>query len=319
MRPKQYAMLLLLAAVWGASFLLIRLSVQSAESPNNFPPVTLASVRLTIAGAMLYAMLRFQGGVFPWRSWRPLLVLGLVNTAIPYALFSWGEQYIESNLAAIYNATTPLFTIILALFFVREERLSGVRSIGVVIGFLGVLYLFSDSLSNIGQSTSLLHVYGELACVVGGFCYAVGNLWARRRLMNLAAMQLASAQLLFGALWTVPVSIVVEQPWRTLAPSGTAIASLAALTLIGTAFAYIFYFNLLTQVGATRTAQVTYLLPIFGLFWGWVVGETITPRAIGALLIVLVGVLIVNGVGAKYWLRLLGRDATPSAAVRPKS
>lgn len=318
MRPKQFAMLLSLAGIWGASFLLIRLAVQTADAPGNFAPATLASVRLLVAGLILYAVLRLRGGSFPWASWRPLLLLGIVNTAVPYVLFSWGEQYIESNLAGIYNATTPLFTIILALLFVREERLSGLRSVGVVIGFLGIIYLFSDSLGNVGRGTSLLHLYGELACVGGGFCYAIGNLFVRRRLKHLSSMELASAQLLSGALWTVPVALVLDQPWRTLAPSTTAIVALSVLTLVGTALAYIFFFNLLSQVGATYTAQVTYLMPIFGLFWGWLFGESITPRAIGALAIVLTGVLVVNGIGGKLWTRLRGQSR-PRPAIEPKS
>jgi drug/metabolite transporter (DMT)-like permease len=310
-------MLLGLAGIWGGSFLLIRLAVQSAEAPTNFAPATLASIRLVVAGLILFATLKLRGGAFPWASWRPLLLLGVVNTAVPYVLFSWGEQYIESNLAGIYNATTPLFSIILALLFVREERLSGLRSLGVVIGFLGVVYLFSDSLRNVGQGTSVLHLYGELACVAGGFCYAIGNLLVRRRLKHLASLELASAQLLFGAIWTVPVALVVDQPWRTLAPTPTAIAALATLTLVGTSFAYIIFFNLLAQVGATRTSQVTYLMPVIGMFWGWLVGESITPRAIGALAIVLVGVLIVNGVGGKLWT-LLRRERPAEAVVRPE-
>ena len=317
MRPKQFMILLALAAVWGASFLFIKLAVQSSSAPGNFPPMTLVGIRIGVAALLLWGLLLLRGGSFPWAAWFPLAVLGLINAALPYFLFSWGEQHIDSNLAAIYNATTPLFTVILALLIVREERLSGLRSIGVVIGFLGILYLFADSLSSIGRGTSTLHVAGELACVVAGFCYGLGNMWARRRLNGLQPLQLATGQLLFGLLWTLPVILVVEQPWRTLAPSGSAVAGLAMLTLLGTAIAQVLYFNLLTQVGATRTAQVTYLLPIFGLFWGWVAGETITPRVIGALVIVLFGVLIVNG-GADRLLtrKTQHREATPVAPRR---
>ncbi len=316
MRPKQLATLLALAAVWGASFLFIKLAVQSAAAPGNFPPMTLVGIRVGVGMLLLWGLLRLRGGQFPWSAWFPLGVLGLINAALPYFLFSWGEQHIESNLAAIYNATTPLFTVILALLLVREERLSGLRSVGVVVGFLGVLYLFADSLSQIGRGTSTLHVYGELACVLAGFCYGLGNMWARRRLKGLQPLQLATGQLLFGMLWTLPVILVIEQPWRTLAPSVSAIAGLSMLTLLGTAIAQVLYFNLLTQVGATRTAQVTYLLPIFGLFWGWLAGETITPRVIGALAIVLFGVLIVNG-GADRLLGRKTRHAEP-APVSPR-
>lgn len=314
MQTKQFMTLMSLAGVWGASFLFIKLAVASPEAPGNFQPMTLVGIRIGVAALILWALLRLKGGAFPWRASFSLAVLGLVNAAVPYFLFSWGEQHIASNLAAIYNATTPLFTVILALLIVREERLSTLRSLGVVVGFVGILYLFGDSLGSIGRGGSTLHVLGELACVGAGFCYGLGNMWARRRLRGLQPLELATGQLLFGALWTLPVIAFVEQPWRTLAPSASAVAALTTLTLLGTAVAQILFFRLLTDVGATRTAQVTYLLPIFGLFWGWLAGETITPRVVGALVIVLAGVLIVNG-GLDRLLRRKAPVAAP--ATRP--
>jgi len=294
MKPRQLAVLLLLAAIWGASFLFMRLAVRTEAAPGNFPPITLAGIRIAGGAMVLYAVLRLRGGVFPWHRWQDLAVIGLSNAALPYFLFAWGAQYIPSNLSAIYNATTPLFTVLLATFLVREERLSPLRSLGVLVGFLGVVYLFADGLGSIGADGDRLQVLGELACVAASFCYGVSNMWARRRLMDLELMQLAAAQLVFGALWLLPPILVVEQPWLTLDPTSSAVVALAVLTLLGTAFAQILYFYLLAQVGATRTAQVTYVLPLFGLFWGWLIGETITQRAVGALVVVLLGLLIVN-------------------------
>jgi drug/metabolite transporter (DMT)-like permease len=310
MKPKQWAVLLSLAAIWGASFLFIKVAVQSAAAPGNFPPMTLVGVRIGAATLILYAILKLHGGAFPWRHSGATAVLGLINAAVPYFLFSWGEQFIDSNLAAIYNATTPLFTVVLAWLLVREERLSAGRSFGVLVGFVGIVYLFSDSLGSIGSGANRLHVLGELACVGAAFCYGLGNMWTRRRLRGLQPLELATAQLFWGALWTLPVILVVEQPWRTLAPTPQAIAALGALTLLGTAIAQILFFMLLTDVGATRAAQVTYLLPIFGLFWGRFIGEPVTVRIVGALVIVLLGLVIVNG-GAE---RLLRKGATKERA-----
>ena len=295
MKLRHVFALLGLAAIWGASFLFIKVAVQQPDAPGNFPPMTLVGVRIGLAALVLYAILKLRGGALPWRSSPALAVLGLINAAIPYFLFSWGEQYIDSNLAAIYNATTPLFTVLLAFFIVKEERIGGWRSMGVIVGFLGIVYLFGDSLGNIGRGANRLHVLGELACVGAAFCYGLSNMWARRRLRGLQPLQLATGQMVWGALWTLPVILVIEQPWRTLDPTPQAIAALGALSLFGTAIAMILYFYLLTQVGATRTAQVTYLLPIFGLFWGRFIGEPITPRIVVALVIVLLGLVIVNG------------------------
>lgn len=259
---------------------------------------------------MLYAILKLRGGAFPWRRSRSIAMLGLINAAVPYFLFSWGEQFIDSNLAAIYNATTPLFTVVLAWLLVKEERLSAGRSLGVLVGFCGIVYLFSGSLGSIGSGANSLHVVGELACVGAAFCYGLGNMWVRRRLRGLHVLELATAQMFWGALWTLPVILVVEQPWRTLAPTTEAIAALGALSLLGTAIAQILFFMLLTDIGATRTAQVTYLLPLFGLFWGQFIGEPVTPRIVGALAVVLLGLVIVNG-GVE---RLLGTWARASKA-----
>lgn len=294
MKPKHLAVLILLAAIWGASFLFIRLAVRTQAAPGNFPPITLAGIRIAVGALVLYAVLKLRGGAFPWHRWRDLAVIGLSNAALPYFLFAWGAQYIPSNLSAIYNATTPLFTVLLATLFVREERLSPLRSVGVMVGFLGIVYLFADGLGTVGAGGDRLELWGELACVAASFCYGISNMWARRRLMDLELMQLAAAQLVFGMFWLLPPIVVLEQPWLTLQPTPSAMWSLAVLSLLGTAFAQILYFYLLTQVGATRTAQVTYILPLFGLFWGWLIGETITQRAVGALLIVLVGLVIVN-------------------------
>lgn len=287
-------MLVLLALIWGASFVFIKLAVESPEAPYNFPPVTLVGIRLGLAALLLYGVLKQQGKSFAWSQWPSIALLGLLNSALPYFLYSWSVQLIDSNLAAIYNATTPLFTVILAWLFVREERLSGLRSFGVVLGFMGIVYLFSENLGG-GQSVGKRDMVAEIACVGAAFCYGLCNLWVRRRLKNLDALQLSTGQMLFGSLWTVPAIVVWEQPWRTLAPSASAVGALVTLSVVGTGIAMLLYFQLLTQVGATRTSQVTYLMPLSGLLWSRVLGEQITPRIIGAMVIVLIGVLIVNG------------------------
>ena len=293
MKPRQLAALLLLGAIWGASFLFMKLAVRSDAAPYNFPPATLADIRMGLAAVVLYALMKFRGRHFPWHRWRGLAVLGLINAALPYFFFSWGEQHINSNLAAIYNATTPLWSVLLAWWFVREERLSGLRSAGVVLGFAGVLYLFSGSLVG-PQGGDPLSIWGQLVCIAAGMSYACANMWTRRRLRGIEPMALSTGQLIFGACWALPVSLFVDHPW-SIAPSTTAIAALATLSLLGTGVAMLIFFWLLGQVGSTRTAQVTFLLPLFGLFWGTLIGETITPRIVGSLALILAGVVVVNG------------------------
>ena len=308
MKPKQLGALLLLGAIWGASFLFIKVAVVRPDAPGNFPPVTLAGIRMGLAAVVLYAIMRLRHIPFPWHRWRALGVLGLLNAALPYMFFPWGEQHIDSNLAAIYNATTPLWSVILAAIFVPEERLSGPRNIGVVLGFLGVLYLFSASLTG-GGSAGSLAFWGQMACIGAGMSYAFANMWTRRRLRGVEPMVLAAGQLIFGTFWVLPIITLVERPWG-IAPTGIAIAALATLSLLGTAIAMLIFFWLLSQVGSTRTVQVTYLLPIFGLFWGRLIGEPITARLLGSLVIILLGVVIVNG-GLEWALRRGAREPAP--------
>ena len=130
--------------------------------------------------------------------------------------------------------------------------------------------------------------------MAAGLCYACGNMWTRRRLRGIEPLALSTGQLIFGALLALPVAAVVEQPW-SIAPSAGAIAALVTLSLLGTGIAMLIFFWLLGEVGSTRTAQVTFLLPIFGLFWGTFIGEPITPRIVGSMLLILAGVIIVNG------------------------
>ena len=317
MKPKYLAVLLLLASIWGASYLFMRLAVRTEAAPGNFPPITLAGIRIAVAALILCAVLKLRGAVFPWHRWPDIAVIGLINAALPYFLFAWGAQYIPSNLSAIYTAATPLFTVLLATLFVREERLSPLRSLGIIVGFLGVVYLFADGIGSIGAAGDRFKFWGEVACLTAAFCYGVSNLWARRRMMDLQPMQLSAAQLVFGAFWLLPPIVLLEQPWLTLDPTPAAIWSLAVLTLLGTAFAQILYFYLLTRVGAARTAQVAYILPLFGLFWGWMIGETITQRAVGALLIVLVGLVIVNAGARTKGLTQRRKDAKNVKSTMP--
>jgi drug/metabolite transporter (DMT)-like permease len=310
MKPKQLGALVLLGAIWGASFLFMKIAVRSPSAPGNFPPATLAGIRMGLAGVVLYTLMRVRSERFPWERWRGLAVLGLINAAMPYFFFSWGEQHINSNLAAIYNATTPLWSVILAWFFVPEERLSGVRSFGVMLGFAGVLYLFSGSLWG-PRGDDPLSIWGELVCIAAGMSYAVGNMWTRRRLRGIEPMALSTGQLVFGALWMLPAVVFVDRPWD-IAPTAGAVAALMTLSLLGTGVAMLIFFWLLSHVGSTRTAQVTFLLPIFGLFWGSLIGEPVTARIVGSLALILLGVVVVNG-GLEWLL-----DRRPKTAVEPQ-
>jgi drug/metabolite transporter (DMT)-like permease len=290
MTLRQMATLWLLALVWGASFLFIKLGVAT------IPPLTFVFFRLSIAAVILYAILRWQGLKLPRERglWLSMGFVGFINAALPYTMFAWGEHQMGANasgLASIYNATTPLWTVVFAQFFVRDERLTPLRTIGIFIGFSGVVYLFANAIGNIGSTDT----WGQIVCLIAASCYGVGTLFVRRKFGTVPALISAFGQMVTGAAWLLPVALVVDSGhWQV--PSLTSIGALLALAIIGTAIAQIIYFGLVKEVGATRTSQVTYLLPIFAIFWGWLVlAEPLRADMLIGLGIILLGVIVVNG------------------------
>ena len=290
MTRRQMTILWTLALVWGASFLFIKVGVAT------IPPLTFVFFRLTIAALLLFAVMRFQRLKLPRERnlWIGLGFVGFINAALPYTMFAWGEHQMGANasgLASIYNATTPLWTVVLAQVFVRDERLTPIRTLGVVIGFAGVVFLFASSIGNIGKTDTL----GQLVCLIAASCYGVGTLYVRRKFGSVPALISAFGQMFTGAIWLLPVAVIVDHnQWKT--PSLASVGALLGLAILGTGVAQILYFALVKQVGATRTSQVTYLLPVFAIFWGWLLlKEPLRADMLIGLGVILLGVVVVNG------------------------
>ncbi len=290
MNRRQLALLFTLSLTWGASFLFIKTGVKT------IPPLTFVTFRVGIAALILFGVLRWRGVKLPRdrRTWAALAFVGFINAALPYTLFAWGEQQMGANasgLASIYNATTPLWTVVLALLFVRVERLTPIRSLGVLIGFSGVVFLFRSSIQELGS----LDTWGQIACLIAGCCYGIGTLYVRRKLGALPALVSAFGQMFTAALWLAPLALGFESAqWQV--PALESVLALLALAILGTGIAQILYFTLVKQVGATRTAQVTYILPVFAILLGWLVlGEPLRADMFIGLAIILVGVIVVNG------------------------
>ena len=287
---RQASVLGFLAFAWGASFLFIKVGVET------IPPFTFVFFRLAIAAIFIFAVMRYQKVRLPRdrKTWLGLGFVGFINAALPYVMFAYGEHQMGANasgLASIYNATTPLWTVVFATLFVRSERLTGIRTLGVILGFAGVVYLFYSSVGKISTTDT----WGQAMCLIAASCYGVGTLFVRRKLGQIPALVSAFGQMFMGSLWLLPIAAIVDHSaWRV--PSLASIGALIALALLGTGIAQILYFWLVKQVGATRTAQVTYLLPFFALFYGWLfLSEHPTSRMLVGLVIVLFGVIIVNG------------------------
>lgn len=280
---------MLLAALWGPSFLFIKIAVA------DIPPLTIAFGRSIVGAIFLLLVLLLQRKSLPEerRLWRSLALMALIHNALPNVLFAWGEQYIDSALASILNGTTPLFTIILAHYFVQGDRLTPAKVGGVLLGFGGLVLLIVPSLSSGVQGTAL----GLLAVTVASASYGVANVYARNHLRGLPSLVAPATQLTLAALYTLPLALVIDRPGQLPPPSPASLAALLALGLFGTGLAFLVYYRLLETAEPTYLSMVTYVIPIFGVILGVVVlDEQLTVYALAGFALILTGVMIVNGV-----------------------
>jgi drug/metabolite transporter (DMT)-like permease/protein-S-isoprenylcysteine O-methyltransferase Ste14 len=278
---RHLGLLILLGLIWGASFMFIKVALPTV------PPFTIVFVRTALAGLVLYAVVRYRGLRMPppGAIWGSFLVMGLLNGAIPYSLINWGEIHIEAGLGAILNSLMPLFTVIFAHFATRDERFSRRKLVGISLGLGGVVLLMGPSvLKGFGS-----HVLGQLAVAGAAASYAVAAIYGKR-LGKDAPFILATGQMAGGAVLVAPLMIVVDKPW-TLHPDLSAIFCLVLLAVTNTALAYVLYYRILAAVGATRLSLVTYIIPLSGVFWGWLVlGERLHWTAFAALGLILASV-----------------------------
>ncbi|HEY2571472.1 MAG TPA: DMT family transporter, partial [Solirubrobacteraceae bacterium] len=262
MRLRENAVLLLLAAIWGASFLVIKIGLRDVS------PATLVLGRLIFAVLTLLVIAAIRPALIRgwWRFALLGMLVGFVNNFLPFMLITWGETRIASGVASIFNATTPLFTVLLAHVWIGSARepLTPRRGIGVLCGFLGVGVIIGPGLLSLVDG-SMNVIFGELAVLIAALSYGIGALLSRNfggasPLTPPLTMQVSAL------LFTVPVALLWEPP--TQLPSLRAIGAMAELGILATAVAYLLYFWLIRHVGATRTTLVTYLLPCTALIWG---------------------------------------------------
>ncbi len=298
MSYRYFGLLMLLGAIWGASYLFIKIGV------TEIGPLTVAMLRTGVGSLALLAMIVLKRERLPTDqgSWGHLAVMGMFNACIPFAIISWGTRLIPSGLSAILGATMPLFTFILAVMW-AGEHLSLSRVLGVLVGLAGIIVLTWPQLRG-GIQAGL---WGQLAVVAGSFSYAVAIVYARRRLTRHSPIVASFGQVGTGFLFLAPLALGLEQPWR-LSPSPRAIGALLALGVMGTGVAYVIYHRLIQGVGATVTSLVTNITPVFGVFWGWaILGERLAWNAFVALLMILLGLALVNNLRLGF-RRRMGRD-----------
>jgi drug/metabolite transporter (DMT)-like permease len=290
-RHRNLAMLIGLALIWGASFLFIKVAVR------ELTPATLIVGRLGLAALTLGALVPFVVGRGETarqlkENWLWLVVVALVNTAIPFWLLSWGETRIDSGLASIIQASVPIFNALIAFVAFREVRVTGMRLVGVGVGFLGVALLVGAQPEG--------KVLGALAVVGMAFCYGLGGLLTGRYLKPAQPVVVSFASTAIATLVWLPVG-VAQAPAQM--PGWKTIGSVLALGIPGTALAYLLFFGLITGAGAAYVSLVTYLIPPIALAYGAIfLGERFGAAAFGGLALILVGVAL--GTGAVRFARL---------------
>jgi drug/metabolite transporter (DMT)-like permease len=288
MKLKNFLLLLLLASMWGPSFLFIKVAVE------DIPPLTMVLGRVATGALVLLFLLRLQGSRLPkWGPiWKHLAVVALIHNAIPFVLFSWGEQYIDSALAAILNGTVPFFTIILAHFFAQNDRITPVKMVGILVGFGGMVLLALPSIGDGLQATT----WGILAITAASFLYGVAIVYTRNHLRGLQPLAAPTGQMILASLYMLPLSLLIDRPYLLPMPSLASLASMLALGVIGTAAAFTIYYKLLERANASYVSMTTYLIPVFGVSLGAIVlNEAITWERVAGCALILLGVMIVNG------------------------
>lgn len=284
---RAWAELLLLALVWGASFLAIRVAL------DEVPVLWVVAHRVGWAAAILWAVVLVRRESLPRdaRLWGACLVMGLLNNVIPFTLMAWGQLHIETGLTSILNASTAIFGVVVATLAFPDERLTARRAVGVLMGFLGVAT--AVGLGALG--TLDLRSLGQLAVLGGAFSYALAGSWARKTLSGLSPLVAAAGMLTGAALVMVPAAWTLDGP-PDLSLTPRTLVAIAYYAVVSTAFAYLLYYRILAMAGSGNLLLCTLLIPPVAILLGaFVLGETLAPRAFAGFAVLAVGLLILDG------------------------
>jgi len=289
MDTQTWAMVLGLSVLWGGSFFFVEIAVE------DLPPFTIVLARVFLAVSALFMGLKILGLRLPrtWAAWKVFLLLGLLNNAIPFSLFVWAQTHITGGLAAILNATTPLFTVVLAHFLIQGERLHTLKLLGIIIGVFGVSVMIGlDALGSLDNN-----VLAQLACLAAALSYALsGILGKKAQKLGQPPLVIATGQLSCGCLWIAPLVFLVDKPWTLQAPSSSTVAALFGLALLSTSAAYFIYFKVLTKTSATNLLLVTFLIPISAILLGaLILGERLEPNQWVGMIVIGLSLAIIDG------------------------
>ncbi|WP_179213336.1 DMT family transporter [Ekhidna lutea] len=281
MKIKNIHLLLLLASFWGPSFLFIKIAVEEV------PPVMLAALRIGTGALILNLLLLLQKNRLPLNIdfWKKTFIAGFFAQAFPFIMINWGEQYVDSSLASILNGLVPIFTIVLAHFMIADEKLSGQKLKGVILGFLGLIVLVLPNIIE-GVEGSF---WGIIAITSAALSYGIGLAYIRKHLVNIPSFQAPAAQLLSVSIYLIPLAFFMYPSFDFAVLQTQTISSIMILGVFGTAIAFVVYFKLIERSSAGYASLVTYLMPIYGVVLGvTILDEVLTVwTLLGAMLILL--------------------------------
>lgn len=282
--------LLSLALLWGGSFFFAKVAT------DELHPLTVVFGRVALATLALNLALTLDGRPLFGRAtpWGAYVTMGLLNNVVPFSLIFWGQTHIAVGLASILNATTPLFTLIVAHFLTADERLTSAKSVALLCGLAGVILLIGpDTILQSGTS-----LWGEVACLAAALSYAFAGIYGRRfTAMGIDPMDAATGQVTASAMLILPIMLVVDRPWLLPAiPSARTSAALVALGLLSTALGYVLYFRILAAAGATNLLLVTFLIPPIAVLLGAAfLGERLALRQFGGMALIGFGLAMIGG------------------------
>ena len=299
MTTKDWALLLSLSLLWGGSFFLISLAVA------ELPPLTIVLLRVGIAAITLWTILLIGGYQIPksLKLWRTFFILGLLNNVIPFSLIVWSQNHIGAGLASIINATTPLFTILIAGAFLCDEHMTPQRVVGVLIGLFGVTVLIDpSSLRDLGPSMSIATL-AQLAIIGAAISYGCASVYGRRfKSMGISPFTTAVGQVTTATIILLPLAFLFERPDQLPNPSLQVWLSILCLGVFCTALGYSLFFRILSSSGATNVVLVTLLVPVSASFLSWLIlGEQLHGRYFAGMAVIGLGLAAIDG---RLWEKL---------------
>lgn len=302
MTPVEWAMLVGLSVLWGGSFFFTRVALDA------LPPFTLVALRVGGAAILLLLALPLLGARMPRepRIWAAFAVMGFVNNAVPFSLIVWSQTHIASGLAAILNATTPLFVTVAAHLLTPDEKMTPNRVAGVLVGFAGVVVI----MGGVGPGGG--DVPAQLASLGAAAAYALGGIYGRRfRTLGVAPVATAAGQVTASSLMLLPVALLVDRPWTLPMPGLAAWGAVAGIAALSTALAFVIYFRILATAGATNILLVTFLVPVSAIVLGTLVlGEELRAHHLAGMVLIGCGLAAIDG-------RLLRAVSGRARAPRP--